>query len=283
MEKAKEVLNALEAELEAAMVKVPVTAVQVEVLMENKAAMLVRLREALHCMVEIDRAQKVVKVVAPQEDMAKAKEEVEKALVAIVEKRIAIPARVGGVFVGTKGMHISSVRSQFHVALEFEKEELCVGGAAENVAAATAAIEAWVKEHTVKELRAAPELAFPCLVGVKGEDWDEDADGNRGWTEAALAKRTDDMSNDAFRAMFGIWPGGGVPACFFSNLFDAEYGPIPSACAQALLANYAPPKIWPIITWTAEEAEVTSTVGNDINSYMKSFAAQVIRRRRSLS
>ena len=115
-----------------------------------------------------------------------------------------------------------------------------------------------------------------CLVGVKGEDWDEDADGNRGWTEAALAKRTDDMSNDAFRAMFGIWPGGGVPACFFSNLFDAEYGPIPSACAQALLANYAPPKIWPIITWTAEEAEVTSTVGNDINSYMKSFAAQVM-------
>ena len=168
MEKAKEVLGALEAELEAAMVKVPVTAVQVEVLMENKAAMLVRLREALHCMVEIDRAQKVVKVVAPEEDMAKAKEEVEKALAGIVEARIAIPARVGGVFVGTKGKHISSVRSQFHVALEFEKEELCVGGAAENVAAATAAIEAWVKEHTVKELKAAPELAFPCLVGVKG-------------------------------------------------------------------------------------------------------------------
>ena len=168
VEKAKEVLNALEAELEAAMVKVPVTAVQVEVLMENKAAMLVRLREALHCMVEIDRAQKVVKVVAPEEDMAKAKEEVEKALAGIVEARIAIPARVGGVFVGTKGKHISSVRSQFHVALEFEKEELCVGGAAENVAAATAAIEAWVKEHTVKELKAAPELAFPCLVGVKG-------------------------------------------------------------------------------------------------------------------
>ena len=168
VEKAKEVLNALEAELEAAMVKVPVTAVQVEVLMENKAAMLVRLREALHCMVEIDRAQKVVKVVAPEEDMAKAKEEVEKALAGIVEARIAIPARVGGVFVGTKGKHISSVRSQFHVALELEKEELCVGGAAENVAAATAAIEAWVKEHTVKELKAAPELAFPCLVGVKG-------------------------------------------------------------------------------------------------------------------
>ena len=100
MEKAKEVLNALEAELEAAMVKVPVTAVQVEVLMENKAAILVRLREALHCMVEIDRAQKVVKVVAPEEDMAKAKEEVEKALAGIVEARIAIPARVGGVFVG---------------------------------------------------------------------------------------------------------------------------------------------------------------------------------------
>ena len=111
---------------------------------------------------------------------------------------------------------------------------------------------------------------------MKGEDWDEDAEGNRNWTEAALARRTDDMSNDAFRAMFGIWPGGGVPACFYSNLFDAEYDPIPAACAQALLANYAPPKIWPIITFTAEENEVTSTVGTDINNYMKSFAAQVM-------
>ena len=168
VEKAKAALDALQAELEEAMVKVPVTAVQMEVLLENKAAMLVRLREALHCMVEVDRAHKVVKVVAEAEDRARAKEEVEKALAGIVEAKIAIPARVGGVFVGTKGEHITSVRKQFHVALELEKEELCVGGSAENVAAAAAAIEAWVKEHTVKEMTAEPELAFPCIVGAKG-------------------------------------------------------------------------------------------------------------------
>lgn len=170
MEKAKEVLDALQTELEATMVMVPVTAVQMEVLLENKAAMLVRLRDALHCMVEMDRAHKVVKIVAKEEDRAKAKEEVEKALAGIVEAKIAIPARVGGVFVGTKGEHISSLRKKFHVALELEKgkEELCVGGSAENVAAATEAIEAWVKEHTVKEMKAEPELAFPCIVGTKG-------------------------------------------------------------------------------------------------------------------
>lgn len=115
-----------------------------------------------------------------------------------------------------------------------------------------------------------------ALIGVEGEDWEVKADGNRGWTDAAEATRTEEMSANAFRGQFGMWPGGGVPACFFSNLCDAEYGPIPSACAQALLKDYAPEKIWPIITFTSEENEVVSRVGTDINEYAKNFAAQVM-------
>lgn len=115
-----------------------------------------------------------------------------------------------------------------------------------------------------------------ALIGVEGEDWEVKADGNRGWTDAAEATRTEEMSANAFRAQYGMWPGGGVPACFFSNLLDAEYGPIPSACAQALLKDYAPEKIWPIITFTSEENEVVSRVGTDINEYAKNFAAQVM-------
>ena len=80
-----------------------------------------------------------------------------------------------------------------------------------------------------------------------------------------------------------MWPGGGVPACFYSNLLDAEYGPIPSACAQALLNNYAPEKIWPIITFTEEENEVVSRVGTDINDFAKNFAAQVMTGEKELN
>lgn len=122
-----------------------------------------------------------------------------------------------------------------------------------------------------------------ALVGVENEDWEVKEDGHRDWTDAAKATRTDSMSNDAFRAQFGMWPGGGVPACFFSNLLDAEYGPIPSACAQALLKDYAPDKIWPIITFTAEENEVISTIRNDIDNFAKNFAAQVMTGEKELN
>ena len=86
---------------------------------------------------------------------------------------------------------------------------------------------------------------------------------------------TGGILND-FRALFGLWPSGAVPACFYSNLFGAEYGAIPAACAQALLKDYAPEKIWPIINYTSDESEVISTVGTDIANYTKSFAAQVM-------
>lgn len=122
-----------------------------------------------------------------------------------------------------------------------------------------------------------------ALIGVEGKDWADSADGIRGWTDEALATRSEDMSDNTFRAQFGMWPGGGVPACFFSNLIDAEYGEIPSACAQALLSNYAPEKIWPIITFSADENEIVSRVGTDINDYAKNFAAQVMTGEKELN
>ena len=67
-----------------------------------------------------------------------------------------------------------------------------------------------------------------------------------------------------------------MPACFYSNLFGAEYGEIPAACSHALMENYAPEKIWPIISYTADEGEVVSTIGTDIKNYRDSFAAQVM-------
>ncbi|MDD6041493.1 MAG: extracellular solute-binding protein [Clostridia bacterium] len=115
-----------------------------------------------------------------------------------------------------------------------------------------------------------------ALVGVKDQDWEVKADGSLGYTEAAAALRTENMADNAYRALFGLWPNGGVPACFYSNLFGAEYGEIPAACSHALMENYAPEKIWPIISYTADEGEIVSTIGTDIKNYRDSFAAQVM-------
>ena len=168
MEKAREVLEAQEKELAGAMVEIAISGVQLDALMENKAALLVALREEQKCMVELDRAKKVLKVVATEAQRAA----IEKRLADIAEERIAIPARVRGVFVGAGGKHIASIRDEFKVVLSFERvadeEVLSVGGAAESVAAAKKAIEAWLEEHTVMELRTEPSLAFQCIVGVKG-------------------------------------------------------------------------------------------------------------------
>lgn len=114
------------------------------------------------------------------------------------------------------------------------------------------------------------------LVGVKDKDWDVKEDGSLNWSDAALSLKTENMSDSAFRSLFGLWPSGNIPCCFYSNLFGAEYGELPAACAQALLANYAPEKIWPNINYTAAEGAVINTVSNDIKSYTKSFAASVI-------
>ena len=168
VEKAREVLEAQEKELAGAMVEIAISGVQLDALMENKAALLVALREEQKCMVELDRAKKVLKVVATEAQRAA----IEKRLADIAEERIAIPARVRGVFVGAGGKHIASIRDEFKVVLSFERvadeEVLSVGGAAESVAAAKKAIEAWLEEHTVLELRTEPSLAFQCIVGVKG-------------------------------------------------------------------------------------------------------------------
>ena len=109
MEKAREVLEAQEKELAGAMVEIAISGVQLDALMENKAALLVALREEQKCMVELDRAKKVLKVVATEAQRAA----IEKRLADIAEERIASPARVRGVLVGAGGKHIASIRDEF--------------------------------------------------------------------------------------------------------------------------------------------------------------------------
>lgn len=112
-------------------------------------------------------------------------------------------------------------------------------------------------------------------AGAKDVNWEEKSDGTLGYTDATLATRTGDMTQDSFISQFAMWPGGRNPSVMRDNLWGGEYETIPATTANALMA-YASDTIWPIISWTPEENAVITTVQSDIESYITSNAAQAI-------
>ena len=113
------------------------------------------------------------------------------------------------------------------------------------------------------------------LVGQEGIHWEIKEDGKGYWTDENAARRTADMSQDAFIAQFAMWPGGRVPAAFYSDMWGGEYSDEPAATAKSMI-NYIIPTVWPIFSWTEEENEVISSVESDIKSFINNFFAQVI-------
>ena len=109
--------------------------------------------------------------------------------------------------------------------------------------------------------------------GVPGEDWEIAEDGNIVQTEAIEATRTAEMTNDAWRAQFNLWPNGNSPSVYVEEL-PGTAGIAGDAAAD--LAAYQPAKLWPPFNFTEEENEVISTSANDINNYIANFAASVV-------
>lgn len=112
-------------------------------------------------------------------------------------------------------------------------------------------------------------------AGVEGENWEVKEDGSLGYTDACLATRTDNMTQDAFIAQFAMWPGGRNPSVMLDNLWGSEYEPEPAKTATSMMEN-APDVVWPIFSWTPDENYVMSTVGSDISTLISSTEAQAI-------
>ncbi len=112
-------------------------------------------------------------------------------------------------------------------------------------------------------------------AGIEGVNWETKADGSLYYTDAALATRTNDMTQDAFLAQFCLWPGGRNPSVMMDNLWGGEYEAEPANTAYAMLEN-APKIVWPIISWTEDESNIISTYEADISSYITSNTAQAI-------
>ncbi len=162
---------------------------------------------------------------------------------------------------GPDGYAISSeIRSQLHSVNNF-----CITDACKNVELALK----WVDYFY------SAEGSRFVLIGVENQDWETKADGTSYFTDAALATWTENMTEDNFKAQFGLWAGGRVPAAFTDNLFGAEYEPMPSKTASAML-EYASDVIWPFFNWTEDENKVISTVQSDINKYINNSFAEIV-------
>ena len=105
--------------------------------------------------------------------------------------------------------------------------------------------------------------------------WQKNEDGTYGYTESFAATRTDDMTQDSFLAQAVLWPGGRNPAVMPANLFAGEYEAEPAATAYAL-AEYAPEKIWPIISWSEDENDVIASYLSDMKSFITRSTAAFV-------
>ena len=170
-------------------------------------------------------------------------------------------AGVQWMLTGPYGDHMSTdIRSNLHTVNNF-----CITDKCQNVELALRWVDYFYSEEGSRFF----------LLGVQDEDWEIKEDGSVYFTDAALETWADTMTQDAFKAQFGMWPGGRVPAAFYDNLCGAEYDPLPRQTAYAMLEN-ASDVIWPFFNWTADENDVIKTVENDIKSYINTSYAQAV-------
>ena len=156
--------------------------------------------------------------------------------------------------------YVVDARSNLHSVGNY-----CVTTACENIEVAVAWVDYFYSEEGARFM----------LVGQEGKDWEIKADGKGYWTDETAARRTPDMSQDAFIALFSMWPGGRVPAAFNAGLWGGEYSDEPAATAQSMI-NYLTDNVWPIFSWTEEENEVVSTTESDIKKFINNYFALVI-------
>lgn len=112
-------------------------------------------------------------------------------------------------------------------------------------------------------------------AGIENVHWQKNEDGTYGYTESFAATRTEDMTQDSFLAQAVLWPGGRNPAVMPANLFAGEYEAEPAATAYAL-AEYAPEKIWPIISWSEDENDVIASYLSDMKSFITRSTAAFV-------
>ena len=119
--------------------------------------------------------------------------------------------------------------------------------------------------------------------GIEGDTYVTNEDGSLSYVPSILEQVTGDKSYDEVVSQYSPYCGGNNPTIMsWPGYAGMELTPVPIASAEALSA-FVPEVIWPFFNYTAEETDIVTTVGTDINNYVKQTCAEFLTGERELT
>lgn len=107
-------------------------------------------------------------------------------------------------------------------------------------------------------------------------------DGSFSFSADVLAPMAEGKSYDQAAAAVSSYGGGNNPTIMsWPGFCGAELTEKPMA-ASDVLKDYLPEIVWPILNYTSDENEIVTTIGSDIDTYVKGMCAKFITGEESL-
>lgn len=128
-----------------------------------------------------------------------------------------------------------------------------------------------------------PEGVIFYHYGIEGETYKVNEDGSLSFVDEILAQVVGDKSYDEVVSQYTPYCGGSNPTIMsYPGYAGMELSPVPMASADALSA-YIPDVIWPFFTYTSDEKDIVTSIGTDLNAYVKQTCAEFLTGERELS
>ena len=161
-------VETLRAELASRTIEMAVNGAQIDMLLNQKAAVVQALEQEFGCLISVESAKGSMKVVVDEARREETVEAINAKLATVCTERVEIPECLLALFVGPKGSNINAMRQAHDTKAELAKGVLEISGKEENVAAMKKAVEEWLEQHTIAEIPAERQLAREALIGEKG-------------------------------------------------------------------------------------------------------------------
>lgn len=113
------------------------------------------------------------------------------------------------------------------------------------------------------------------FMGVKGKTYDEKPDGSVEYSDL-ITKNPDGLNYTDAISKYMTWRSGGYPGIVKADYFKGSEGLPSSIEAAKKFENNVPKKVWPTFNFTNDENEVISSIGTDIDNYIKEMDAKFI-------
>ncbi|THF74810.1 extracellular solute-binding protein [Cohnella fermenti] len=113
------------------------------------------------------------------------------------------------------------------------------------------------------------------LMGVEGKTYTKGADGTYQYVDE-ITNNPNGLTLDEAAGQYLAWPGGSFPG-IQSSAYTKSGSSFPSAVAATeLVKDHFPTEVWPEFTYTQEETDLLSSVGNDISTYIGEMRVKFI-------